>query len=89
MLKGLEEIKTNLFCGNQHVDRVVEQTNSATPIVTGVKRKATVGRPRNRLKDPLERKRQKTSTKASARRQITIQKQVHIDAFSQDQELGS
>ncbi|BFG30238.1 hypothetical protein CerSpe_165120 [Prunus speciosa] len=67
MLKGLEEIKTNLFGGNQHVDRVVEQTNSATPIVTGVKRKATVGRPRNRLKDPLERKRQKTSTKASAR----------------------
>ncbi|BFG37771.1 hypothetical protein CerSpe_240450 [Prunus speciosa] len=42
MLKGLEEIKTNLFGENQHVDRIVEQTNYATPIVTGVKRKATV-----------------------------------------------
>ncbi|PQQ11325.1 hypothetical protein Pyn_18438 [Prunus yedoensis var. nudiflora] len=73
MLKGLEEIKTNLFGENQHVDRIVEQTNYATPIVTGVKRKATVGHPRNRLKDPLERKRQKTSTKASARRQRTMQ----------------
>ncbi|CAL8993719.1 unnamed protein product [Prunus brigantina] len=83
MLKSLKEIKTNLFGGNQH-DRVVEQTNSATPIVTGVKRKATVGCPHNRLMDPL-----KTSTKASARRQITMQEQAHIDAFPQDQELGS
>ncbi|KAL6293996.1 hypothetical protein ACE6H2_002138 [Prunus campanulata] len=87
MLKGLEEIKTNLFCGNQHVDRVVEQTNSATPIVIGVKRKATVGRPRNRLKDPLERKRQKTSTKASARRQIKMQEIDFASGGSQVQQI--
>ncbi|KAM1595319.1 hypothetical protein PS2_001580 [Malus domestica] len=92
MLKGLEEIKKSLgekdctsgvqnlkgkvdSTGKEHVEIMVEPNNCET-IVCGVKRKATVGRPCGRLKNPLEQKKSKSTSKSKktpARRQIAME----------------
>lgn len=66
----------SVFDENEDVEGIIESNTCATTIVRGVKRKATVGRPRTRFKDPTERKKgkvHKKTTKAPTRRKITMQ----------------
>ncbi|KAM1535791.1 hypothetical protein FF1_014709 [Malus domestica] len=60
----------------EHVEIMVEPNNCETTIVCGVKRKATVERSRGRLKDLLEQKKSKLTSKSKntpARRQIAME----------------
>ncbi|KAL6561926.1 hypothetical protein OROGR_002933 [Orobanche gracilis] len=89
MLKGLELIKKNrnkkeegglvekpIVAESLEIEGIVHSNADQTSIVRGVKRKATVGRPRARFKDPMEQKKRKEpnkSTKTPTKRKIPMQ----------------
>ncbi|KAL6575156.1 hypothetical protein OROMI_012441 [Orobanche minor] len=89
MLKGLELIKKNrnkkgegglvekpIVAESLEIEGIVHSNADQTSIVRGVKRKATIGRPRARFKDPMEQKKRKEpkkSTKTPTRRKIPMQ----------------
>ncbi|XP_040364377.1 protein FAR1-RELATED SEQUENCE 5-like [Rosa chinensis] len=69
------EVNTT-FGQSEEVEGIVQSNACETTIVHGVKRKATIGRPRTRFKDPAEKKESKVpkkSTKAPTRRKIPMQ----------------
>ncbi|KAM1212939.1 hypothetical protein ACFX2J_004421 [Malus domestica] len=73
---GVQNLKGKVdSTGKEHVEIMVEPNNCETTIVYGVERKAIVGHPRGQLKDPLEQKRSKSTSKSKktpARRQIAM-----------------
>ncbi|KAM2904862.1 hypothetical protein COP2_004532 [Malus domestica] len=77
---GVQNLKGKVdSTGKEHVEIMVEPNNCETTIVCAVKRKATVKRPRGRLKDPLEQKKSKSTSK---RKKTPKRRQIAMEEFT-------